>query len=98
MQQISSVTLADQNLILIAFSQLWEQEDIGQLSALLFAKLDEARIIEKVKGADREYLRFNYQQEYLIMHFESYSNACWIETEDQLASLSLATIAKKLTP
>ncbi|MDX2319534.1 DUF3630 family protein [Colwelliaceae bacterium BS250] len=96
MQQINKVDLENNNLLLITFKQMWDQDDISDLSELIFSQFDGARIIEAVTGADRQYYRFNYHNEYLILHFESYSNACWLEPEDQQSSEKIADIGRYL--
>lgn len=96
MHKIENVTFDGQDLILISFTKEWDQDDIKELADLVFSKIAEQRIIEHIKGADREYTRFNFADDYLILHFESYSNACWIEAEDQLANKSLEKITALL--
>lgn len=96
MHKIENVTFAEQDLILISFTKEWDQDDINELAELVLNKIAEHRIIEHIKGADREYTRFNFADDYLILHFESYSNACWIEAEDQLPNKSLGKIATLL--
>jgi hypothetical protein len=94
--KIENVTFDGQDLILISFTKEWDQDDIKELADLVFSKISEPRIIEHIKGADREYTRFNFADDYLILHFESYSNACWIEAEDQLPNKSLEKITALL--
>ncbi|OUS30048.1 hypothetical protein A9Q98_05485 [Thalassotalea sp. 42_200_T64] len=96
MPSISQCQLTDDALVLINFSIDWQQDDIGDLAAVIFALLPEHRIIEHIVGADREYYRFTFLSEYLILHFESYSNSCWLEAEDQLENQALIILAKQL--
>ncbi|TRX55074.1 DUF3630 family protein [Thalassomonas sp. M1454] len=96
MHLIDKARLDNEDLILISFKKAWDQDDIKELADLVFSKIKSHRIIEHVTGADREYIRFNYHDDYLILHFESYSNACWIEAEDQLPSKHLKQLSTVL--
>lgn len=96
MQQIKTSTLDNNNLLLISFMQDWEQDDINLLSECIFNRLPDHKIKEHIQGADREYFRFTFNGEYLVLQFESYSESCWIEPEDQIGSKSLTLIHKLL--
>lgn len=96
MHTFKSIKLENSQLLVINFSSNWDQDDISELSTIVFKQLNEVKTLEHVIGADREYFRFMYRQEYLILHFESYSNACWIESEDQLACSAIIDIGKQL--
>lgn len=96
MQQLISSTLENNNLLLLKFSDFWDQEDIAHLASLFFSKLPQARQLEHIQGADREYYRFTFEGSYLILHFECYSNACWLEAEDQVQTDAIADIASQL--
>ena len=89
MQQLMQVTLEDQKLLLVSFTKTWQQDDIKALADSIFRNIPSARIIERVIGADREYFRFNLDSEYLILHFESYANSCWVESEDQMTGSAI---------
>lgn len=97
MVNINKCQLTDDALVLINFNTDWQQDDISDLAKIIFTLLPEHRVIEHIIGADREYYRFNYDNEYLVLHFESYSNSCWLEAEDQLENPALAIIAKQLS-
>ncbi len=96
MQQLIKATLENNNLLLLTFAKDWAQEDITQLATSIFSQLSNANILEHVEGADREYYRFVFNNSYLILHFECYSNACWIEAEDQLTTDAINSIATTL--
>lgn len=96
MQQLKTATLENNNLLLISFTQEWDQDDINLLSQCIFKHLAEHQIKEHIQGADREYFRFTFNGEYLVLQFESYSESCWIEPEDQIDSSSLILIDKLL--
>ncbi|KGJ98049.1 DUF3630 family protein [Thalassotalea sp. ND16A] len=96
MTNVSKCQLTDDALVLINFNFNWHQDDIRDLATNVFSLLPEHRIIEHIVGADREYYRFKFLSEYLILHFESYSNSCWLEAEDQLENPALAIIATQL--
>ncbi|WOH36133.1 DUF3630 family protein [Thalassotalea fonticola] len=92
MQQIQTAKLDNNNLLLISFTRGWDQDDINLLSQCIFKHLPEHQIKEHIQGADREYFRFTFNDEYLVLQFESYSESCWIEPEDQLNSQQLQKI------
>lgn len=79
--QILSIDLVNQNSLQITFTEAWYQEDIPQLTSCILNYLSELHVIEKTSGADREYTRFEWQQDYFIINFECYSESCWIENE-----------------
>ena len=93
MQQITTTTLENNNLLLIAFMQEWDQDDMNLLSKCIFNRLPAHKIKEHIQGADRECYRFTFNGEPLVLQFESYSESCWIEPEDQLQSQQLLKIA-----
>ncbi|WNC68378.1 DUF3630 family protein [Thalassotalea nanhaiensis] len=96
MQQIKTATLDNDNLLLIVFTKQWDLDDINFLSECVFKQLPDYQLKERVQGADREYFRFTYNNAYLILHFESYSESCWIEPEDQLENQQLMKISSLL--
>ena len=96
MHTIKNIELND-SLILITFVQLWDQDDIEQLAQMVLAKIANHQLLETVIGADRQYYRIRVNDEYLVLHFESYSNSCWLEAEDQLPVTCLTTINKELS-
>lgn len=70
------------NQITILFNQNWFQEDINSLSQLLFNNITNIHIKEVTVGADLEHIRFQWQDTEFIMHFEYYSQSCWLDTQD----------------
>ncbi|WNC72614.1 DUF3630 family protein [Thalassotalea psychrophila] len=96
MQQIQTAILDNNNLLLISFMQKWDQDDINLLSQCVFKLLPDFQLKEYIQGADREYFRFTFNGEYLVLQFESYSESCWIEPEDQIDSRALTLIHKLL--
>lgn len=92
MQKIKNTILENNNLLLISFMQEWDQDDIKLLSQCIFRHLPDHKLKEHIQGADREHFRFTFNEEYLVLQFESYSESCWIEPEDQLKSLQLPKI------
>ncbi len=83
---IHSVKLGD-NCVEIYFEPVWYQEDIKSLQQVIFLSLDNVRIQEKISGADRENIRFVWQeQHYFILNFDCYSQSCWLEGQDEQSS------------
>ncbi|WP_077339755.1 DUF3630 family protein [Pseudocolwellia agarivorans] len=79
--KISSVELVNQTSLQITFVAGWYQEDIPLLTSLVLSLLKDHYLIETTQGADREYTRFKWQDDYFILNFECYSESCWIENE-----------------
>jgi len=84
--QLSHIT-ANENHIDIRFSTIWYQEDIPQLTELLFTRLPDVNIIEKQLGADRETYRLTIENNYLVLNFDCYSQSCWLEPESESDNL-----------
>ncbi len=78
---ITTVALINNNSLQISFNNDWYQENISNLSEFIFEKLDHCQITEEVLGADMKYYRFVYNEHQFILHFECYSQSCWIEKE-----------------
>ncbi|XPF92995.1 DUF3630 family protein [Colwellia sp. RE-S-Sl-9] len=79
--KISSVELVNQASLQITFVESWYQEDIPLLTSLVLNFLKDHYLIETTQGADREYTRFKWQNDYFLLNFECYSESCWIENE-----------------
>lgn len=78
---IASVTLINPNSLQVVFNDNWYQEDITTLALYVLCLLEDHHVIETISGADREYCRFEWQQNHFIINFECYSESCWIENE-----------------
>ena len=78
---MTSITLLETGTINIVFDSDWYLEDISRLSEQIYANIPDSRAIETVTGADREYFRFEWQQQIYILQFECYGQSCWIEAE-----------------
>ncbi|WP_394173776.1 DUF3630 family protein [Thalassotalea litorea] len=91
-----AITLSEDNIILIRFTEDWDQDDIKLLVPQVLGKIAESQVLEHVTGADREYLRFSYRGLYFLLQFESYANACWIEAEDQFSQPSITALYRQL--
>lgn len=73
----------DNDKIIVNHDSAWFQENISKLTNILLAQLDNCIIKEKYIGADRESLRFSWQNDfYYILHFDCYSQSCWLEADD----------------
>ena len=80
MQQLINVSLVDDNLE-IRFKDYWYQEDIEQLYQLLSDKLTDFSLVESLLGADRQTYRLTCNNQYLLLHFDYYSQSCWFSIE-----------------
>lgn len=78
---IKTAEIVSYNSLQVIFVEDWYQENIVNLTEKLFQKLDHCQITERVSGADKEYVRFNWNNGAFIVNFECYSQSCWIENE-----------------
>lgn len=81
-QMIKSVKVIGDDALMIVFKQIWNQENISDLTYIFFKYLNDAIKQDCAVGADRESIRFTWQQEHFILNFECYSQSCWIEVEN----------------
>lgn len=93
-QSLESLTYQEDYLN-VKFKNDWYQDDISHLIELLFFPIKPVSIQEKIIGADRENIRFSWNDCYFVLNFEYYSQSCWIEGQDseniqQLMDLHLA--------
>jgi len=94
LQSLKSISQQEDHLNVI-FNIEWYQDDIEGLINLLFLPIIPYTIQEKIIGADRENIRFSWNEGYFVLNFDCYSQSCWIEGQDiasteQLTSLHLA--------
>jgi hypothetical protein len=102
---MDSIKLPIQNIMLIEnnheyidirFSTDWYQENINDLIELLFDPIMPLNIQERIIGADRVNVRFEWQQHHFVVNFEFYSQSCWIEGQDELSKQYLLTLYEML--
>ena len=77
-QSIKSLTYQADHLS-VYFENDWYQENIAALITLLFSSIMPLTIQEKIIGADRENIRFSWQEHYFVLNFDYYSQSCWLE-------------------
>ncbi len=82
--------------LVLSFSKPWFQEDIGLLSELVFSALPSVNIQEKIIGADRENIRFSWQEQYFILNFDCCSQSCWLEGQDDASNARLERLYSSL--
>ncbi|KGJ97325.1 DUF3630 family protein [Colwellia psychrerythraea] len=87
-QSIESITDQRDHLN-VKFQNDWYQENIDVLIELLFLPNMQITIQERIIGADRENIRFNWNNTYYILNFECNSQSCWIEGQDVLSTEKL---------
>ena len=78
-----SLEILDNHALLIAYNSVWYQDDICLMKEVIIKKLPAANTIESLVGADRESLRFSWRSHAFMLHFEYYSQSCWIEAESE---------------
>jgi len=93
---IKEVQVQENSVVIIIWQQHWQQEDIDNLVSIIFHNLESIKITESVVGADRHYCRFHYQSRHYVLHFECYSQSCWLEAEDELSNVFISQIAKNI--
>lgn len=93
---IAAIALIAENVLLINYDCDWAQENIDQLSEHFIGQLNGARRIETITGADRETLRFSWQGQCFFIHFECYSQSCWVESDSNEAHVLLLQMQAQL--
>ena len=71
---------AERAALLLSIEPDWDLEDAPQIAARLSERLN-GRITEQIDGADRTSFRLLANNCPLILQFEFYSHACWLEAE-----------------
>lgn len=98
-QHILKIDPIDDYLVLY-FCSPWEQEDLTNLTELLFSGLNSSQstvqIQERILGADRENVRFCWQSHYFILNFDCCSQSCWIEGQDLQSTENLPLLFAKI--
>lgn len=84
------------DFLTVQYAQEWFQEDIENLSTLIFSQLKSFEIQEKIVGADRENIRFSWQNHYFILNFDCYSQSCWLEGQDDVSTSYLENLCLEI--
>tara|TARA_B110000467_G_scaffold160960_1_gene181182 strand:+ start:173 stop:505 length:333 start_codon:yes stop_codon:yes gene_type:complete len=93
---ITSVKIESQYLG-IFYEDIWYQEDIAAIQQSLLSMVKEAKVVEKIFGADRENIRFIWKNQYhFVLNFDCYSQSCWLEAEDDLSFKHLLSLAEQI--
>ena len=95
-QSLESLTYQEDHLN-VKFKKDWYQDNISQLIDLLFFPINPVVIQEKIIGADRENIRFSWNDCYFVLNFEYYSQSCWIEGQDSVNSQQLTDLHLAIT-
>ena len=88
---IQSINYRDMQITAL-FNQHWFQEDIVELHQLLLSKIPEYRVKEVTQGADREDIRFQWREAEFILHFDYYSQSCWLSVQDEINVLKIQSL------
>lgn len=96
-ESIQSIRLID-DVIVISWLVTWYQEDIEDLLTVVVSLSSDIEIVEKLMGADRESVRIIWNKQFhCILHFDFYSQSCWIEGEDSHGSNNLVTLFNEIS-
>ena len=96
-ERIDSIRLLD-DVIVIHWQNTWYQEDIEDLLSVIVTLSNDFEIVEKLIGADRESMRVTWQQQFhFTLHFDFYSQSCWIDGEDNHSCKNLPALLKDLS-
>lgn len=90
-QSIKSLTY-QADYLSVYFENDWYQENIEALIALLLLPIMPVIIQEKIIGADRENIRFSWQDHYFVLNFDCYSQSCWLEGQGSNSTAYLADL------
>lgn len=71
-----------EDILFIEIDQYWFFEDIKTMTEYLFSLIDDIKTTEVMTGADRKSVRFMWRKAHCIIHFECYSQSCWIEAQE----------------
>jgi len=93
---IQSINNIDEQ-IAILFDKNWFQEDIIELRQLLLNKIPNHNVKEVTLGADRENIRFLWENAEFIINFDCYSQSCWFSSHDEMSKLSIQNLFNVLT-
>jgi len=85
---LQAINLIDQQ-IAILFTNNWFQEDIIALRQSLLAKIPDHQTKEIILGADRESVRFQWQDAEFILNFDYYSQSCWFSAHDEKSNAAI---------
>ncbi|MCW8832080.1 MAG: DUF3630 family protein [Colwellia sp.] len=78
--------------ITVLFDQNWFHEDTTWLHQLILDKIPDHQIMETILGADRENIRFRWQDAEFALNFEYYSQSCWICAQDEISTLKIQSL------
>ena len=95
-QSIKSIEKKEDYLS-ITFTKAWNQEEISKLVALILRPTMPAKIVEKNMGADREDIRFMWDDHFFVLNFDCYSQSSWVEGHDHNAENYLEVLYLALT-
>ena len=94
-QSIKSLTYQADHLSVYCEND-WYQENIAALITLLLSPIMPVTMQEKIIGADRENIRFSWQEHYFVLNFDYYSQSCWLEGRGSKSTESLANLYAEL--
>lgn len=80
------------NQITVIFKQSWFQEDINTLHQLLLGNISDLSTKEVIIGADLEHIRFQWQGTEFTLHFEYYSQSCWLDTQEPKCQTEITSL------
>ncbi|MDN3652972.1 DUF3630 family protein [Thalassotalea ponticola] len=90
------LTQINNHTVAITFTDDWQIEQTEDLAKHILSYLDEHQVLEKVIGADRFDCRFRFLQCDFVLHFEHYSESCWIEAQDRFNQRGVQDIVAAL--
>jgi len=93
---IQSINFIDEQ-ITVFFEKSWFQEDIIDLRQLLLNKIPYHHVKEIILGADREDIRFLWQNAEFNLHFDYYSQSCWFSAHDEVSNSKIHPLFNHLT-
>ena len=71
----------EQACITLVFNREFDDQDFPDMLNLLIRQLSGAEVVELIEGADQQAIRIRYQSEVFVLHFECYSQSCWLAAE-----------------
>lgn len=76
--KIIHIEAVSAKVLQLSFNVSWTMDDTTAVVEFILERLS-AQVIEFIQGADIYCLRIKYAEAELLLNFEEYSNACWLE-------------------
>jgi hypothetical protein len=94
--KVINIEQVSAKVLQLHFNVEWTMDDINAVSEHILLSLS-AQKLEVVQGADLYCLRLKYRTYELLLNFEEYSHACWLECLTEQDILGLQAVKEVLS-